>query len=94
MVGGSQPIDIIDYVNGIGNCSREQYTCTRTPRYSLHPVANQILATKCPKTVTAAHLSINNSKTKAVSSSSQAHSSEGVLLLAVDTRERVAKLLR
>ena len=68
--------------------------CTRTPRYSLHPVANQILATKCPKTMTAAHLSINNSKTKAVSSFSQAYSSEGVLLLAVDTREWVAKLLR
>ena len=33
-------IDIIDYVNGIGNCSREQIhvygTHLRTPRYGLH----------------------------------------------------------
>ena len=58
------------------------------------PLLTQILATKCPKTVTAAYLSINNSKTKAVSSFSQAYFSEGVLLLAVDIRERVAKLLR
>ena len=29
-------IDIIDYVTGIGNLSRDQYIRTRTPCYSLH----------------------------------------------------------
>ena len=50
-------IDTRDYVNGIGNCSREPYIRTRTPCYSLHLVANQKLAKKWPKTATAARLS-------------------------------------
>ena len=62
--------------------------CTRTSCYSLHPVANP---PKWPKAATTAYLSINNGKTKAVLSFSQAYSSEGVLPLTVDTRERVAK---
>ena len=34
-------IDLIDYVNGIGNRSRELYIRTRTPCYSLHPVVRR-----------------------------------------------------
>ena len=34
----STTIDIRDYVNGIGNRSREPYIRARTPCYSLHPV--------------------------------------------------------
>ena len=40
-------IDIIHYVNGIGNLSRDQYIRTRTPCYSLHHfVLSNSIATK------------------------------------------------
>ena len=87
-------IDIRDYVNGIGNCSREPYIRARTPCYSLHPVANQKLAKKWPKTGTAAPLSINNSKTEEeVPSLSQVYSSEGVISLSVDNEDGASKPL-
>ena len=40
-VTGTLPIDIRDYVNGIGNRSREPYIRARTPCYSLHPVVRR-----------------------------------------------------
>ena len=86
-------MDIRDYVNGIGNCSHEPYIRTRTPCYSLHPVANQKLAKKWPKFGTAAPLSINNSKTEEVPSLSQAYSSEGVISLNVDNENGASKPL-
>ena len=83
--------DIRDYVNGIGNCSREPYI--RAACYSLHPVANQKLAKKWPNIGTAAPLSINNSKTEEVPSLSQAYSSEGVISLNVDNEDGASKPL-
>ena len=65
----------------------------RTPCYSLHPVANQKLAKKWPKIDTAAPLSISNSKTEEVPSSSQAYSSEGVIPLNVDNEDGASKPL-
>ena len=38
---GRGTIDIRDYVNGIGNRSREPYIRARTPCYSLHPVVRR-----------------------------------------------------
>ena len=62
-------IDTRDYVNGIGNSSHEPYIRACTPCYSLHSIvrrANRKLANKCPKIMTAVHLSIDDSKTKGV----------------------------
>ena len=56
---------------GLETVHESNIPSVHTPRYSLHPVANQTLATKWPKIAITAHLSINNSKTKAVSSLSQ-----------------------
>ena len=88
-----EAIDIRDYVNGIGNRSREPYIRERTPCYSLHPVANQKLTTKWPKIGTAAPLSINTSKTEQVPSLSQAYSSEGVISLNEDNEDGASKPL-
>ena len=86
-------IDIRDYVNRIGNRSREPYICVHTLCYSLHPVANKKLAKKWPKIGTAAPLSINNSKTEEVPSLSQAYSSERVISLNVDNEDGASKPL-
>ena len=55
----------------------------------LSGVANRKLATKWPKNVTAAHLSNDNSKTKGVSTLNQAHPSEGVFSLNIDSEDGV-----
>ena len=86
-------IDIRDYVNGIGNRSREPYIHARTPCYSLHPVANQKLAKKWPSSGTAAPLLINNSSTEEVPSLSQVYSSEGVISLNMDNKDGASKPL-
>ena len=68
-------IDIIDYVNRIGNYVR----ALRVIVYiRLSGVAYRKLAKKLPKIVTAAYLSNDKSKTKGVSMLNQAYSSEGV----------------
>ena len=83
-------MDIRDYVNGIGNCSREPYIRVRTPCYSLHPVANQKLAKKWPKFGTAVPY---NSKPEEVPSLSRAYSSEGVISLNVANEDGTSKPL-
>ena len=86
-------IDIIDYVTGIGNLSRDQYIRTRTPCYSLHHfVLSNSIATR-PKTATAAHLSSDSSKTKTISRFFRAYSSEGVSTLHVNSEDGVPKPL-
>ena len=91
--GQCRTIDIRDYINGIGNCSREPYICARTLCYSLHPVANQKLARNWPKISTATPLSINNIKTEEVPSLSQTYSSEGVISLNIDNKNGASKPL-
>ena len=89
---------MIDYVNGIGNLSRDQYIRTRTPCYSLHHfVLSNSIATK-PKNgqkplYTAAHLSSHSSKTKTISRLFRAYSSEGVSTLHVNSEDGVPKPL-
>ena len=55
----------------------------------LSGVANRKLAKKMAKIVTAAHLSNDNSKTKGVSTLSQAYPSEGVFYLNIDSEDGV-----
>ena len=55
----------------------------------LSGVANRKLAKKWPKTVTAAHLSNDNSKTKGVSTLNQVYPSKGVFSLNIDSEDGV-----
>ena len=86
-------IDTIDYVNGIGNCSREQYIRARTPCYSLHPWLRKIWPQKWPKNRGSWQLSIKNSWTKVVSSLKITYPSQDVLALNVDSEDGVPKPL-
>ena len=86
-----QPPLIIDYVNGIGNCSREQQNIRIHVRVCALRVMVCILGqTRCydnlskkwPKMATAVHLSTNSSEITVVSNLNEAYSSDGVPTLA------------